>query len=303
MDALRDRWNADALQTHLHQLWPGLRVWIAPTLASTNSALVEAARNTGIDARTVAGRVEHDDGSPPCLCVAEIQTQGRGRLGRHWTSHDRATPGGRAGASLTFSLSVALNPASWSGLSLALGVAIAEALEPAPHPVDRPLRVRLKWPNDLWLDDAGAPAGGRKLGGILIETVMGPQGRVAVVGVGLNVQPLVVPDASTGVAAWSEVEPAATAAQVLQRVAPAVASALRQFEDRGLAPFLTGFKARDALLGRAVRTTLAEAPQGQAEGIDTQGALQLRLPDGRLIALHGSEVSVRPRGPDGSEWA
>ena len=59
----------------------------------------------------------------PCLLVAEQQTRGRGRLGRDWVSS--------AGASLTFSLALPLAPADWSGLSLAVGLALAEALEPA----------------------------------------------------------------------------------------------------------------------------------------------------------------------------
>src|SRR4051812_25393713 len=82
----------------------------------------------------------------PVLLVAERQTSGRGRLGRGW----RSAPG----ESLTFSLGLKLGPADWSGLSLAVGVSLAETLHP---------RIQLKWPNDLWVGD-------RKLGGILIET-------------------------------------------------------------------------------------------------------------------------------------
>jgi BirA family biotin operon repressor/biotin-[acetyl-CoA-carboxylase] ligase len=90
--------------------------------------------------------------------VAEHQTRGRGRLGRGW--------GRSAGASLTFSLSLPLAPRDWSGLSLAVGVALADALEP---PLDGAVpRIGLKWPNDLWLDRR--PGSGRKLGGVLIET-------------------------------------------------------------------------------------------------------------------------------------
>jgi BirA family biotin operon repressor/biotin-[acetyl-CoA-carboxylase] ligase len=189
-------------------------------------------------------------------------------------------------------MSLRMSPASWSGLSLAVGVALAEALE--PDPPHGAARVRLKWPNDLGRADAGAPGGGRKLGGILIETVASPQGRVAVVGVGLNAQPLIVEGASTGVAAWSEIEPEASAPRLLHRVAPALATALRDFEQQGLPPFLAGFQERDALRGRAVTTSLAELAGGRAEGIDAQGALQLRQPDGRVVSVHGGEVSVRP---------
>ena len=59
----------------------------------------------------------------PCLLVAEQQLRGRGRVGRSWQS--------RAGASLTFSLALPLSPVDWSGRSLAVGVALAGALEPS----------------------------------------------------------------------------------------------------------------------------------------------------------------------------
>ena len=65
----------------------------------------------------------------PCLLVAEHQTLGRGRQGRSWLAH--------AGASLTFSLGLPLAPRDWSGLSLAVGVALADALE-APEPGAQP---------------------------------------------------------------------------------------------------------------------------------------------------------------------
>ncbi|MCK7493397.1 MAG: hypothetical protein MZW92_19855 [Comamonadaceae bacterium] len=80
----------------------------------------------------------------------------------------------RAGQSLTFSLALPLAPADWSGLSLAVGVSLADSLHP---------QVRLKWPNDLWLDQ-------RKLGGILVETASHGDGqlqRTVVIGVGINI--------------------------------------------------------------------------------------------------------------------
>ena len=97
--------------------------------------------------RARAGRLE------PVLLVAETQTAGRGRLGRQWHS------GARAGEVLTFSLGMPLRMADWSGLSLAVGVSVAQSLHPS---------LQLKWPNDVWLQE-------RKLAGILIET--DPAGR------------------------------------------------------------------------------------------------------------------------------
>ena len=125
---------------------------------STNSELLERARDRpdaqvgpvlGDAAPTVPGvSAARQADTQPCLLVAEHQTAGRGRLGRSWQS--------ARGASLTFSLALPLAPRDWSGLSLAVGVALAEALQPAGR--DAPWRLGLKWPNDLWLVAAGTAA-------------------------------------------------------------------------------------------------------------------------------------------------
>src|SRR5690606_5671531 len=101
-------------------------------------------------------------------------------------------------ASLMMSLGLPLAPKDWSGLSLAVGVSVAESLQPVLPPLGtgQPARVGLKWPNDLWL---GGAAGDCKLGGILVETAsfVAPQAaaapasmaRYVVVGIGINVLP------------------------------------------------------------------------------------------------------------------
>src|SRR5262249_21685593 len=161
-------------------------------------------------AREAHGRGLRADDLRPTLLVAIDQTQGRGRLGRAWQSS--------AGASLTFSLALALERADWSGLSLAVGVAIAGALDAGSG------NIGLKWPNDLWLRQE---ASGRKLGGILIETVGLGDHRVAVIGVGLNVQPVHVAEVA---ASLSEIDPQLTPSTALAKLMPAVARALVRFE-------------------------------------------------------------------------
>jgi BirA family biotin operon repressor/biotin-[acetyl-CoA-carboxylase] ligase len=267
-------WRAEALEAALRPLWPGLRVMALARTDSTNTRLVEAARAA-------------PQAFAPTLLVAEAQTAGRGRLGRAWHS--------APGASLTFSVAVPMARATLEGLSLAVGVAVAEGLEPNPGAAPR---VRLKWPNDLWLRAPGSDASGRKLAGILIEAVPAgePGARVVVVGVGLNVQPL-PPDAAVPEtpAAWAEVEPQADAAALLHRIAPALAAALVRFDQEGLAePTRRAFADRDLLAGRPIVTTLASLPHGVAEGIDLDGALLVRAPDGRRVRVASGEVSVRP---------
>jgi len=291
-------WGADALWQALDPLLPGLSIEVMASADSTNTRLLERARLSSgrrhgpvttpgqldatpapRDTPTPHGR--RNDDTRPCLLVAETQTSGRGRQGRVWVSS--------AGASLTFSLGLPLHPPAWAGLSLAVGVALADALEPALD--DTPLRIGLKWPNDLWLMDSSSR--GRKLGGVLIETVAVGDRRMAVIGVGLNVRPQpLTQDLSSGFACLQELWPGIDAPQALQRVAAPLARALKTFEREGLAPFAAGYRRRDLLLGQHISTTQVGVPEGIAEGIDEQGALRVRA--GELHALVSGEVSVRP---------
>ena len=143
------------------------------------------------------------------------------------------------------------------------------------------------------MDGAGA---GRKLGGILIETVAAGAYRLAVVGIGLNVQPMEVSDASTGFASLQELDSAATAPGVLRRVALPLVLALRQFEREGFAAFGAGFSARDLLRGQPVRTTQPDVPEGIAQGVSAQGALLVQTAAG-LRPVSSGEVSVRLNPP------
>ena len=159
-------------------------------------------------------------------------------------------------------------------------------------------RIALKWPNDLWLSEG--PGRGRKLGGILIETVSVGQRRMCVVGVGLNVLPQPSSDATEGLAhgyaCLQELDRAVTAPRVLARVALPLTQALLRFQSEGFAPLVAAYTRRDLLLGHAISTSTPEPLQGVADGVDEQGALRVRLGadagDGVRRVLSG-EVSVR----------
>lgn len=213
------------------------------------------------------------DGGGPLLLSATRQTAGRGRLGRAWQSDD---------AALTFSVALPL-PADLdlSGLSLAVGCTVADTLDPAGQ------RIRLKWPNDLFLD-------GAKLGGILIETVPLAGGqRGVVIGIGLNLQPL--PEGAdrsafaSGHAALLSLDPAATAATTLDRLAPALRALLADFETLGFAPWQPAFARRDLAAGQRVR--VGELT-GIARGVSASGELLLDTGAG-VQACHGGELSLR----------
>jgi BirA family biotin operon repressor/biotin-[acetyl-CoA-carboxylase] ligase len=217
------------------------------------------------------------DGGGPLIVSADRQTAGRGRLGRAWLTD----PAGDD-AALTFSIALPM-PAELdlSGLSLAVGCAVADALDPGSA------RIRLKWPNDLFLD-------GAKLGGILIETVPLPdQRRGVVIGIGLNLQPL-PPHADRGAfasghAALQSLDPAATAAPTLDRLAPALRAMLADFQTLGFAPWQAAFARRDLAAGQRVR--VGEQP-GVARGVSPRGELLLETGAGTL-PISGGELSLR----------
>ena len=291
-------WGAEALWQALEPLLPGFSVEVHSRIESTNTRLLDRARAVSgqpdapvtrpgeLDGRsrreiTPHGRRAGD--VSPCLLVAEQQTRGRGRMGRGWVSS--------AGASLTFSLSLPLAPEQWSGLSLAVGLALADALDPMPLALqgqDQP-RIGLKWPNDLWLMDG--PGQGRKLGGILIETVTVGDHRMCVVGVGLNIRPQPAEGLAHGYACLEEIEPQASAPATLARVAEPLLRALKRFEREGFAPLVAAYSRRDLLLGREVTISQPQALEGVAEGVDEQGALRVRSDD--IHRVVSGEVSVR----------
>ena len=258
-------WPLESIRDSVAPLLPGFSVELLPVVDSTNSELMRRARS---------GRTE------PVLLVAQHQTAGRGRLGRHWLGTG-VQPGAKLPA-LTFSLGMLMSAADWSGLSLAVGWSVAQSLHPD---------IRLKWPNDLWWRD-------RKLAGILIETVNWGSRTASlyvVVGVGINLQPPNAAGLSMAPAGLNELRPDLDAAAALERVAAPLVQTIRTFEARGFAPFQTGFNAVDALA--RVPVVLSDGMQGVAQGVDAGGALLVQTAQG-LVRVTSSEVSVRPQpGP------
>ena len=272
---------------------PGFTVEILPQIDSTNTELMRRAK---------AGQLD------PVLLVAERQTAGRGRLGRQWHSEKMKAPtlvasrtalppeganfprGGPSencplpSGSLTFSLGLPLAPVNWSGLSLAVGVSVAQSLHPA---------LRLKWPNDIWLQD-------RKLGGILIETGSFGDMRYVVIGIGINIAPREAAGLSTPPAWLAEVQPAIDAGQALQHIAAPLVRAVQRFEAQGFAPFQARFNALDVLAGRAV--VCSDGTMGEAKGVDATGALLVQAATGQR-KITSAEVSVRPAAAAGLAMA
>ena len=278
------RWPAEAIWQAVEPQLPGFTIEIVPSIDSTNTELMRRARE---------GRQE------PILLVAEQQTAGRGRLGRPWRSE--------VGDSLMFSLGLPLAPKDWSGLSLAVGVSVAESLQPgapaAGSATPRTPHIGLKWPNDLWL------TGDRKLAGILVETASliaqnayGSSAsnpfdaqlteRYVVIGTGINVRTPQGDGLSTVPGSLQMLDDRWDAPQALQAVVPALVTTVQAFARQGFAPLQQRFAARDALAGRAV--SLSDGTQGIAHGVAGDGALLVQTAAG-VVQVTSSEISVRPQ--------
>ncbi|HEU4855832.1 MAG TPA: biotin--[acetyl-CoA-carboxylase] ligase [Rhodanobacteraceae bacterium] len=213
---------------------------------------------------------------------ADWQQAGRGRRGRQWISPPATN---LQGSCLKH---FASGYAALAGLSLAVGVAVVQALEDCGV-----AGVGLKWPNDLVYADA-------KLGGILIELggeFMGPCH--AVIGVGLNVR---LSDAvrrtldrpCTDLARLRGARAPSRNALATALVARLV-EALDVFATSGFAAFAEAWAARDVLAGRRIHVEGARgAFDGVARGVDTRGALRVARA-GSVACLDSAEVTVRAR--------
>lgn len=212
--------------------------------------------------------------------LAERQTAGEGRRGRRWIS----PPGG--GIALSVSRRFARGAPAMAGLSLAVGVAVAEAM----HALGLP-QARLKWPNDLQVH-------GSKLGGILVNLRADREGCAAVIGIGLNVHLPAEVAAVLGQPACdlaSQLSPAPSRNDIVAALLAHLLPTLQAFDRDGFAPLLPRWQALDALVGQRVQITDGDARHaGLCLGVAANGALRVRDEAGQVREFHGGEVSVRP---------
>lgn len=215
------------------------------------------------------------------VCTAEQQSAGRGRRGRPWVS-----PYAR---NLYFSAvwEYSQGASALEGMSLAVGVAVARALQACKLPA-----VELKWPNDILYQ-------GAKLGGILLEMTGDPAGSCqVVVGVGLNVN---MPDTTaTNIdQAWTDITrlgegECPSRSVLLGALLGELLPLLAEFEGSGFSPWQEEWQALDAFAGEAV-VMLAGNQQlaGIARGVDERGALQLETAAAGTQSIFGGEISLR----------
>lgn len=253
-----------AISERLSTEWAGQEVCSFDEIDSTNN---EAKRQAEI-------------GAPHgLLVISEVQTAGRGRMGRPWSS-----PAG-SGIWMSLLLRPSLAPIQASGLTLVMALAIREAIVTLTG-----AECRIKWPNDIVAD-------GKKVCGILTEMSAEPD-RInhVVIGVGINVTDDSFPEEirDRAISIWQ------VCGQKIQR-AELVAEILKTFErfyeqylqSGDMSTLLDAYNAALINCGQTVRVL---DPKGEyeavARGIIPSGALIVEK-DGQTREIISGEVSVR----------
>ncbi len=253
------------LESRMDTDWAGRPVFYYDELASTNL-------QAKLDAENGAG-----EGT---LIVADMQTAGRGRKGKGWSSP--------AGTNVYFTL--ILKPdydvEQASMVTLVMGMAVAEGIR-ATCGVD----ARIKWPNDI-------VAGGRKLCGMLAEMSVEREFiHYVVVGVGINVKEQVFPEeiADPATSLWQECGRKVSRGQLIVNVMKAFEARYKVFcSRRSLSGLVEEYNGMLVNKNREVRVLDPKGEfRGVSRGINEKGELLVELEDGSVTAVYAGEVSVR----------
>lgn len=227
--------------------------------------------NTELKAMALAGA---PDGS---LCLAELQTAGKGRLGRSWSA-----PAGK-GLWASLLLRPKISPAQAPVITLCAALAMAQAVQETAK-VD----ARIKWPNDL-------VAGGKKICGILLELSADPDNiEYVVVGTGVNVyREAYPPELSDRAAALEEFGEPPMRRDLLTHYLAAMERLISRLEGGDFAGISAEYRKQSCTLGSQVQVSGAVNVTGLAEAIDETGALLVRTADGKTQRVLSGDVSVR----------
>ena len=222
-------------------------------------------------------------GAPEGLCVvADRQTAGRGRHGREWISPK--------GAGLYFS--VVLRPKIQTGflplITLMTAVAVHDALEELYE-----IACDIKWVNDIHIK-------GKKVCGILAETIETAQGLAVIVGIGINLKSsnFSFEIAATATSIESETKQIPNTEELLQKLAVF----LSYFADilyaaNGAEEIRREWTRRSSYaFEKAVRVVLEnETILGTTRGIEENGALRVEMPNGEIKIIQAGDVEMLRR--------
>ena len=227
----------------------------------------------------VAARLAEAGAEEGTVVVADMQTAGRGRHGRHWFS----PPGAGLYVSMIVrpeaGLSSADNPTAL--LTLASGVATATAVRASTG-----LPAQIKWPNDVLV-------GGRKLAGILAESAMqGGALQFVVIGLGVNLEPAAYPPdlASRVTSVGAETSRPADRALLLAEILSAMAGRYADLRAGKFDAILSAWRELAwSVPGKVEWDSPCGVVRGIAEDIDRDGALLVRAGE-KIVRIVSGEV-------------
>ena len=242
-------------------------------------------RFESIDSTNLEAMRQAKGGAPEGLCiVAREQTAGRGRLDRKW--HSPKDSG------LYFS--VVLRPrfemSAWPLITLMAALATVDTLRFACG-----VQADIKWPNDLCVDE-------RKLCGILAETVETTDGPAAILGIGINLSPIGAAEiAGTATSIQEVINSKPDTEQIISHLIESLSMRYQLlYSEAGREHLVREWCARSSYaFDRQVRVSTPNANfTGVTRGLDSDGALRVETPDGKVIAVRAGEVTaLRPAGP------
>lgn len=258
-------YNRQELETGMKTRYMGHPIYFYAETDSTNNRIRQLA---------VEGATEGT------LAVAEVQTMGRGRRGKQWSS-----PVG-SGAWFSLLLRPDIPPAEASVLTLLGGLAVCRALEDISG-----MQPVIKWPNDILLN-------GKKLVGILTEMDCEmSQVHFVVLGIGINVNTKAFPPELEEVATSLFLESGKTFSRKL--VVQKTMERLEEYYDiflaaGGFAPLLDEYRRRCVTLGREVTVLEEKSFLATALDVTPEGELLVRRSDtGEEMVIYSGEVSIR----------
>jgi BirA family biotin operon repressor/biotin-[acetyl-CoA-carboxylase] ligase len=214
------------------------------------------------------------------ICLAEQQTQGKGRMHRTW--HSPFAQNIYFSCQYSFQRDVS----QLAGLSLVVSLAIAKTL--ASYGLPKSLSV--KWPNDIMYDQ-------KKLSGALIEIQAESHGAChAIIGIGLNVNMMHDEEAQI-LQDWTSLRKITASYidrnEVCGLLIENLITYLRQFEKEGLAPFVSEWNDADCLMNKEISLKNGSRQiHGKAKGIDNLGNLLLQTSDGLLQAFSAGDTML-----------
>jgi len=212
------------------------------------------------------------------LVISEMQTGGKGRLGRNWFS-----PSGE-GIYISFILRPAVSPAEAPKITLMTAVAMAEALNSGPG-----LHVSIKWPNDILL-------GGKKLAGILTEisTEMDAVDYV-IIGVGLNVNTASFPPdlKETATSLLLETGRLHSRSSLTKEFMKWFEEYYELFQRADFKPILNRWRQFSHIGGRRIKVeTIGGMTSGTALDIDGDGFLMVEDDDGHIQKIYSGDITM-----------